>query len=433
MELVKKNIASIVCGVVVVLALVALFWPISGWVSNLQTSVNNSKKNYADKMQALMSAPRKLPITNALDSNAEQPALKQFPTEQVIKLGEEVKDQVQKQAQEMLQATIQRNRHEPILPMSVTHPPDPFQFQRAYLQYLGVWPPDDPKAPTIKTLLNSVTPPNAKEIKAEENRMWKDDFEGKLILINGVATNKPQIDAQFNQAKEKLPEKMRRERAEQYKIYLDPDAIDIAGNLGPDVTKQATPEQMWYAQNMLWIDQDVCAAIAQINAKAQNIMDAPVKQLLKISIDDTDKQYITISNSGAPTSGDSAVTLTDDMIAGKAFAVSETGRVSNPVYDVIHFRVEMNVDARKVPEIVAQLQRGRLITVFTCDTNSVDARSAVDQGYVYGEAPVVNLKMMCEELFMRGWTVGKDPTKDALMPLSVEQLLNVPGATPAGQ
>jgi len=182
----------------------------------------------------------------------------------------------------------------------------------------------------------------------------------------------------------------------------------------------------------LWIDQDVCAAIAQINAKAQNIMDAPVKQLLKISVDDTDKQYVTLQNSGAPTSGDQAATLTDDMIAGKAFTVSETGRVSNPVYDVIHFRVEMNVDARKVPEIVAQLQRGRLITVFTCDTNSVDARAAVEQGYVYGEAPVVNLRMMCEELFMRGWTVGKDPAKDALMPAAVEQVLGI--ATPnAGQ
>lgn len=430
MELVKKNIASILCGVVVILALVALFWPISGWVSTLQASVNNSKKNYADKMQSLMTASRKLPITNPVDSTADQPALKQFPTEQVIKLGEEVKDQVQKQSQQMLEATIQRNRHEPILPMSVTRPPDPFQFQRAYLQYLGVLPTDDPKTPTIKTLLNSVTPPNAKEIKAEEARMWKEDFEGKLILINGTATNKSQIDAQFEQAKAKLPEKMRRERAEQYKIYLDPDAIDIAGNLGPDITKQATPEQMWYAQNMLWIDQDICSAIAQINGNAHNIMDAPVKQLLKISIPDDDKQYITLSNSGAPTSGESAVTLTDDMIAGKAFSVSETGRISNPVYDVIHFRVEMNVDARKVPEIVAQLQRGRLITVFTCDTNAVDARAAVEQGYVYGEAPVVNLKLMCEELFMRGWTVGKDPTKDALMPVAVEQLLGI--ANPAG-
>lgn len=430
MELVKKNIASILCGVVVILALVALYWPISGWVNKLQTSVNNSKKNYADKIQSLMSAPRKLPITNALDANADQPMLKQFPTEQVIKLGEEVKDQVQKQSQEMLAETVKRNRHEPILPMSVTHPPDPFQFQRAYLQYLGVWPPDDPKQQTIKTVLDSVTPPNDREIKAEEGRMWNDDFDKKLIVINGIATNKLQIDAQFNQAKEKLPEKMRRERAEKYKIYLDPDAIDVAGSLGPDITKQATPEQIWYAQNMLWIDQDICSAISQINAKANNIMDAPIKQLLKISIPDDDKQYITLSNSGAPTTGDSAVTLTDDMIAGKAFNLSETGRISNPKYDVIHFRVEMNVDARKVPEIVAQLQRGRLITVFTCDTNAVDARAAVDQGYVYGEAPVVNLKLMCEELFMRGWTVGNDPTKDALMPVAVEQLLNI--VNPAG-
>jgi hypothetical protein len=92
---------------------------------------------------------------------------------------------------------------------------------------------------------------------------------------------------------------------------------------------------------------------------------------------------------------------------------------------VLHFEVEMNVDARKVPAIIAELQRGKLLTVYTADTKVVDARAAIDDGYVYGDAPVVNLRLLCEELMMRGWTVGKDPAKDALMPNSVELTLGI--------
>jgi hypothetical protein len=427
MEIVKKNIVSILCGVVAILALVAIYWPVGGMAHDLQTKVEKSKSDYYSKLVSLRSSKRKLPVVDPLNPNAEQQQLSQFPTEEVIKSGEKARDDVQKMSQRMKEMTVEKNRHQPLLPMSYGQAPDSFAFQKAYLQYLGYWDNPDPNANTVKKLLNSVTPPNDNEIKTEEGRMWDADFSNKLIVIEGKATNEAQIKAQFDQAKEKLPERMRRERAEQYRIYLEPDAIEYAQRLGPQVTTPATPEQIWFAQNMLWIDQDVCEAVARINAKAHNIIDAPIKQLIKIALPDDDKQYITLQSAGAATTGDTAVNLTDDMLAGKAYAYSETGRISNPLYDVIHFNIEMNVDARKVPTILAELQRGKLITVYTSDTKVIDARAAVDDGYVYGDAPVVNLKLQCEELFMRGWTVGNDPQKnEGVMPKEARFLLGIP-------
>jgi len=116
---------------------------------------------------------------------------------------------------------------------------------------------------------------------------------------------------------------------------------------------------------------------------------------------------------------------------GKAYGQNETGRVCNPLYDVIQFHVEMNVDATKLPMILTELQRGHLITVFRVDAQVVDARAAVTEGgYVYGSAPIVQLWLECEELFMRGWTT--DPAAP-LMPPTVQTALGIAQPAAAAQ
>src|SRR5690348_7499465 len=137
MDIVKKNIVSILCGVVAILALVAIFWPVGGMTKELQDKVEKSKSDYYAKLTSLRSAKRRLPVVDPLNPNAEQQQLSQFPTEEVIKSGEKARDDVQKMAQQMLEITIEKNRHKPLLDMSFAHAPDSFAFQKAYLQYLG--------------------------------------------------------------------------------------------------------------------------------------------------------------------------------------------------------------------------------------------------------------------------------------------------------
>jgi hypothetical protein len=65
------------------------------------------------------------------------------------------------------------------------------------------------------------------------------------------------------------------------------------------------------------------------------------------------------------------------------------------------------------------LQTSKLITVQQFDLSAVDGIAAADDGYVYGDVPVVRLTIRGEELFLRDWTVK-------LMPDQIKSLLQVP-------
>ena len=54
---------------------------------------------------------------------------------------------------------------------------------------------------------------------------------------------------------------------------------------------------------------------------------------------------------------------------------------------------------------------------------SVDSAERLGEGLVYGDAPVANLQLECEALFMRSWTVP-------LMPPAVKQSLGITEQAP---
>jgi len=438
MDMVKKNIVSIICGLVAIAAVGALFWPTAGWTTELQAELDKSKSNYADKIDKLLNPkpPRTLPL--APDPNnptADAPPLTLFPTKVIIDKGEKFKDKVSTQAKEMLAKVIEVNKHRPLLDINPKNPVQSYPFKRAYREWLGLDPAEDANAVTVKQILNAIEPPNDNEVKAEKDRIWNEQFKPKIYSIGGVEQNTAQITGEFEKFIVGIEEKMRRDRAEHYKVYLDPEALESSSAFAKEEAKPATYEAIWFAQNMQWIDQDIAEAIARINKDAKNIMDAPVKQLIKVSVPQDIGQYVTFRAPGStagPTADAPAPPPDEDAMKGKAYGQSETGRVSNPLYDVIQFHVEMNVDANRLPMILTELQRGHLITVFRADAQVVDARAAVtDGGYVYGSAPIVHLWLECEELFMRGWTVGD--AAGPLMPPSVQAILGIGQPTAPGQ
>ena len=109
------------------------------------------------------------------------------------------------------------------------------------------------------------------------------------------------------------------------------------------------------------------------------------------------------------------------------FTRSPTGRMSNGLYDVVRFTMSMNVEAAKIPTILEELQKGKLITITHVNAISVDGLTASDNGFIYGDVPVARLSVEGEDLFLRDWTVKlmPDPIKTVLgIPLTV------PGAAP---
>jgi len=106
-------------------------------------------------------------------------------------------------------------------------------------------------------------------------------------------------------------------------------------------------------------------------------------------------------------------------------AASPTGRVNNQMYDVIHFDIEMVVEADQVPWVLDQLAKGRLMSVLQVNSvTAVDSAVAKSLGFFYGSRPMVSVRFRAEDLFMRKWS------KD-LMPPQIRKQLGVPDDQPA--
>jgi hypothetical protein len=417
MEMVKKNILSVICGVIALLALVAWFWPIGGMFDREQLALNTKQADY-NKLKTLVSTPRKWPVTGS-ESDPAVP-LKRFPNEQIINDGNRIKDLVRVQADKMLAVTVegdpslklQGNSHAPLLPDVFPNPRERrFNFQSAYFQAVQQ---DIPK------LLEAVIPPDDDEIHAAADKLWKDVYEPKIVTVGGKAFNFDQQQQEWHEAAEKLPEQMRTERAAKFKLYVDATALTVSRPMMPTPNQTLKDEDLWYAQNMIWVQRDVAEAIARINSTSANVMESPVKRLIKLELPDDASQYI---QAGAPGAPGAPAAPTPEALSGKAYSRTPTGRVCNPLYDVIQFTLQINVDARKIPMIICEIERGRLVTIYQADASTVDAQAAVDDGYIYGPAPIVQLTLKGEQLFMRQWTVK-------MMPDRVKDVLQIGPADP---
>ena len=93
------------------------------------------------------------------------------------------------------------------------------------------------------------------------------------------------------------------------------------------------------------------------------------------------------------------------------------------MYDVVQFKLTLNVDASQVPYVIAMLGQNRLIDVYNIDVVTVDSAERAVAGFMYGTAPVVQLNLKCEALFMRQWTAP-------LMPDRVRVAIGIPPVTP---
>src|SRR3954447_12805099 len=172
MQIVKKHILNIICGVVAIVALVALVWPISGWYSDLAEQARGAAKASAD-IQSLINAKRVKPIfsDNAAEGAQGEP-LERFPNTEIIHDANESMNKVKEQAEAARRAAIEVNRrgHDLLYFAALPTPglQDAFTFQT---QYTGLMPPagkpvpSDPSNPKSipenipDTILHSAAPP----------------------------------------------------------------------------------------------------------------------------------------------------------------------------------------------------------------------------------------------------------------------------------
>src|SRR5215213_8006716 len=113
MEIIKKNILSIVCGVIVIAAVVAYFVFVTAKMADLATAAKERKSQY-DTLNNLLGKQRLMPVTELKPTDPVP--LPAFPTLPIIEQAKTVTAKLKGQSQQILQMAVQMNKHEPLVP-----------------------------------------------------------------------------------------------------------------------------------------------------------------------------------------------------------------------------------------------------------------------------------------------------------------------------
>src|SRR5665213_3724757 len=175
MEIVKKNILSIICGVITLVALIFLQWPVGGWYAAEQKTISARKTVY-DDLTRLLKTERHWPVMP--DTAGATTKLEHFPNDPRIAAGKAIEEKVSDQARKMKAITAEDNKHMPLLPDVFPVPGEQrFAFQRVYpaevqkaLPAELQFPPEAAGAAPAEIIRPQ--PPTEAEIQAEAARVW---------------------------------------------------------------------------------------------------------------------------------------------------------------------------------------------------------------------------------------------------------------------
>lgn len=424
MDIVKKNWLSIACGVVALIAVIAIFWPISGYYEELEADAKTRAANYST-LEGLANKSRTLPIV-APGEVAEPQPLNSFPTPEVIKWGQKLTGQVKSQSQELMKAVVELNRHQLLVPGSLPNPSSSiaFTFREEYNRRMNYDPATQDKGSSLaSTVLRAGIPPTDLEIKEQLERERNAYLQDNQIFEGGKIANKDRIDQELARLSEALPQELFREAANRFQMYISPNAFTVHE---PLIRDRSTPEPstIFAAQMQLWIQEDICKAIRAMNGDSKNTMTSPVKHLLRIEV-----VLPPGMNLGTQQGSMAMMQQQQQQVAAapadpggelpKDFAFSPTGRTSNGLYDVIHSTVTIRTEADRIPSIVQGMQNNQFQTVIVVEKiTPVDSSVEAARGYLYGEKPIVEVTMQVESLYLREWLVP-------LMPQRIKQAMGI--------
>ena len=208
-------------------------------------------------------------------------------------------------------------------------------------------------------------------------------------------------------------------------------------------TEAGTPPsetKMFLWQWRLWVIEDVLNAIATANKPYRSVVDAPVKRVLSISVKEdilpkvvapAATEEVPAEGSTPPADGAAVAAAAPELalppldpkaVVAYDFAKSMTGRVSNSMYDVRFATVRLVVATSMIPEVLNAIARQNFMTVISMDVRPTDAFEAADEGYIYGAAPVSELRLTLESVWLRPWLAK-------LMPRELQTLKGTDGRT----
>jgi len=194
-------------------------------------------------------------------------------------------------------------------------------------------------------------------------------------------------------------------KARSIRCYISPpDSERPTFHISPiyDEAVKPSPEEMWYAQVGLWVQQDVVAAVAELNEEAaRNLKDGedyvenmPVKRLETIRV-------LGYWTSAGPIPFDTLTRTSGTDLAAR-MQTSFTGRTSDKQFDVVRFTVTAVVDQRELLRLIDRITRRNFYQLIGMEYAAVKPNDPdYQQGYLYGAAPVVRARLDFEAYMAR--------------------------------
>lgn len=412
MDLIKKNIISIVLGVVSILCVILVFFPFGGMFESLRTDVQQGWKVGTD-LQNLTRAQRHWPSLSPREED-KQP-LEQFPTASLIAKGEEMTEGWKASAERFLRFVIedQDKQIQPLVPGTlpkINNPAIGRAFIDQYQKRFGIfYLPNgqlDNSSSLFTQVLDSTVPPSDLDIKQRQDERAAQITAERTIIQGGQVVNQEEVRALVARAIADVANEYRTESARKHLMYADPMTVF---EINPKIAGTTVPNEndIFLAQLSLWVQEQLCFAIRETNQiahqqdpkPAPGVLGSPIKRLLKVQI----THKFTPAPIAPGTTESETPTLPSNPLTKITpdYTRDPFGHASNEFYDPVHFDVTMIVEAAAVPKILTDLNRNRYFIFNSIDLQSVDAALDAVQGYLYGNAPVIQLRIKGSYLFLR--------------------------------
>ena len=196
-------------------------------------------------------------------------------------------------------------------------------------------------------------------------------------------------------------------KAKNIRCYVDPLTFHVSPIV--KVTSAPQPDEMWFAQVSLWVQQDVVAAIARVNeAAARQVADddacveqMPVKRIELLRVLGYQAPRGLLPFSGGETGG--------------ARSESFTGQTCNDQFDVVRFVLVVVVDQREMLQLIDQISKQNFYQCIGAGYSMVSPDDA-QHGYLYGTEPVVRVQLEFEGYMARA-------VYQPLMPAKIREAL----------
>lgn len=441
LEWVKTNVFTVIFIVLMVAALIALPIVSSGMNAKVRKEVENRARKNAELVR-LEKGDLTLPDGT--------PAAPGIVNQRFLNRYGEVAEAMSHDADAVLKAAIEHNSKGRTVLVKEVFPelPEakrdvlPHQFHNALQDAYQ----------NLLTEVNAGMPPDLEALR-EELMLHRTQF----ITQDLRKDTSDKLDAE---EQKRLAEELTNVRMSHYASSAEKISLYVsAGQLKiPAWSQEHQPSvgEMFNWQWQLWVTQDILHALHEANKNDPSVTRAPVKQVLGLTIFGLPKVGGDSGSSGqgglgtekmgagssggfgdggaapsppAPSEGEAppptaAGAINAKTLVPRDFTTSLTGRKTNPLYDVLTVQLDLIVETARLPQVIDTLSKYNFITITELNLSAVDPFAAAQSGYVYGAAPVSNVSLKLETVWLRSWTAP-------FMPRSIRQALGVGLQAPA--